>query len=124
MTNFLNSIGDRINPIVVKEMRQAVNSRFVSSMLVLLLSIELLVMALMLLLRSPSTDPDIQNMRTGREVFMTLQGILIVSCMLLIPTMTGGRLAAERSDVKVDLLFISTLSPRAIMAGKFLAATA
>jgi hypothetical protein len=124
VTSFLNKIGDRINPIVVKEMRQAVNSRFVSSMLVLLLTVELLTMSLMLLLQSPSSDPDIQNMRTGREVFKVLQGILIVSCILLIPTMTGGRLASERSDVKVDLLFISTLSPRAIMAGKFLAATA
>jgi hypothetical protein len=53
-----------------------------------------------------------------------LQGILIGTCMLLIPTMTGARLASERSDIKVDLLFISTLSPRAIMAGKFFAATA
>lgn len=41
--------------------------------------------------------------------------------MLFIPAYTGLRLAAERSDVNVDLLFVTTLRPRAIIWGKFLA---
>lgn len=123
MNRFLNHLGDRINPIVVKEMRQAVNSRFVSFMLVLFLAVELVVMVVMLE-ETPSADPDVQNMRVGREVFKVLQVILMGCCMLLIPAMAGGRLMSERSDVNVDLLFITSLSPRAIMAGKFIAATA
>src|SRR5207249_2560486 len=50
------------------------------------------------------------------------QGILLGTCMLLIPAYTGVRLSTERSDTNVDLLFISTLRPRAIIAGKFFAA--
>jgi hypothetical protein len=44
--------------------------------------------------------------------------------MVLIPAMTGMRLAVERSDVNVDLLFISSLTPRAVLSGKLLAAGA
>jgi hypothetical protein len=42
--------------------------------------------------------------------------------MVFIPAYTGMRLGAERSDVHVDLFFITTLRPRAIIAGKFIAA--
>src|SRR5262249_53147560 len=59
------------------------------------------------------------NLYAGREIFEVLQGILLGTCMLLIPTYAGVRLAAEHSDSNVDLLFISTLRPRAIIAGKF-----
>jgi hypothetical protein len=121
---FLNTLGDRINPIVVKETRQAVSSRFVAWSVILFLAIELITMSVYLLGESARAEMNLQDMRTGREVFAFLQGILMVSCMVLIPMLTGGRLAGERSDVNVDLLFISSLSPRAIMAGKLYAATA
>src|SRR5262249_44079794 len=55
-------------------------------------------------------------------VFAVLQGILLATCMVFIPAYTGMRLGAERSDVHVDLFFITTLRPRAIIAGKFVAA--
>src|SRR5205807_7480474 len=55
----------------------------------------------------------------GRQVFRILQGILLGTC-LLVPIYAGLRLGAERSDTNVDLLFISTLRPRAIVAGKLL----
>jgi hypothetical protein len=51
-----------------------------------------------------------------------LQGILLGTCMLFLPIYTGARLAAERSEVNVDLLFITTLRPRAIVTGKMAAA--
>jgi hypothetical protein len=121
---FLNRVGDRMNPIVVKEMRQAVSSRFVSWSLVIFLVVEALVMTLMLLGKDLAHDQDAQDMRLGREIFTILQAMLMACCMLLIPVMTGFRLAVERSDVNVDLLFISSLSPQAIMAGKLLAAVA
>ena len=122
MTRFLNNLGDRVNPIVVKEMRQAVNSRFVAGMLVLFLGIELIVLTLMLVFNMD--EKQTLDLRLGRQIFAATQGILLVSCMLLIPILTGGRLASERSDVNVDLLFISSLSPRAIMMGKCCAAAA
>ena len=55
MTAFLARIGDRINPIVVKESRQAVNSRLVAGFLLLFLAVQLVVMLLMIISRDSST---------------------------------------------------------------------
>lgn len=121
MTIFMERLGDRCNPILVKEMRQAVNSRFVSTALMLLLVTELVVMFVMMKSFDASEGP---NAFLGREVFKVLQGILVVMSLILIPALTAGRLASERSEVNVDLLFISSLSPREIITGKFLAAAA
>lgn len=123
MIRFLNRLGDRINPIVVKETRQAVNSRIVATFLLLFLTIELVVMVLLITERE-SAGADEVNLAAGRDVFLVVQGILVGACMILIPTMTGVRLAVERSDVNVDLLFISSLSPRAVVFGKLMAAAA
>jgi hypothetical protein len=68
--------------------------------------------------------PAAPNPRAGRDLFGFVQGILLATCLILIPTMTGVRLAAERSDVNVDLLFISSLTPRAVLSGKLFAAAA
>jgi ABC-type transport system involved in multi-copper enzyme maturation permease subunit len=123
MTEFLARVGDRINPIVVKETRQAVSSRLVAAFLLLFLGIQLLVM-LLLIQNGEMANPDDTNLRAGREVFTIVQGILLGTCMVLIPTMTGARLGGERSDVNVDLLFISSLTPRAVLAGKLFAGAA
>jgi hypothetical protein len=64
------------------------------------------------------------DLRAGRDMFTFVQGILLGTCMVLIPALTGVRLAVERSDVNVDLLFISSLTPRAVVAGKLVAAGA
>lgn len=123
MTRFLARLDDRINPIVVKEARQAVNSRLVGGALLLFLAVQVTAMLLMMTGREAGR-PGQLDMRAGRDVFLFVQGILLGTCMLLIPGLTGARLAAERSDVNVDLLFISSLTPRAVLAGKLAAAAA
>src|SRR5579883_1206401 len=123
MTEFFSHLGDRINPIVVKETRQAVNSRLVAGFLLLFLSVQLVVMLLMMTTRE-MPDQDEIDLRAGRDVFTFVQGILLGTCLILIPAMTGVRLAIERSDVNVDLLFISSLTPRAVLLGKLVAAGA
>jgi hypothetical protein len=47
---------------------------------------------------------------------------MLGTCMFFLPIYAGIRLAAERSDAHVDLVFVTTLPPRAIVSGKFLAA--
>src|SRR5688572_25092055 len=123
MNEFLARLGDRINPIVVKETRQAVNSRLVAAFLLLFLAVQLVVMLLMMTSRE-FEDPNELNLRAGRELFTFVQGILLGTCMILIPVLTGMRLAVERSDVNVDLLFVSSLTPRAVITGKLFAAAA
>ena len=111
-----DTISDRLNPIVIKELRQAVQSRFVTVAMMIFLGIQVLVIGMFLLFdRSVATD-----FSSGAEVFAVLQGILVATCILFVPVYTGIRLAAERS--RVDLMFISAIKPWSIVRGKFLAA--
>jgi hypothetical protein len=112
-------LDDLLNPIVVKELRQAVKSRIVVTGLLVLLVFQLFVIGLYLAFRTS----DRIDLTLGSEIFLVLQGILVGTCLLLIPAYAGIRIAAERSDTNVDLLFISTLKPGAILRGKFLSAT-
>jgi hypothetical protein len=116
-------LDDLCNPIVVKELRQATKSWVVTIALLLFLLLQLGVLLFILLLDAPRHGNPV-NLHAGRQIFEVLQGILLGTCMLLIPTYAGVRLAAEHSDTNVDLLFISTLRPRAIIAGKFQASVA
>jgi hypothetical protein len=118
---FLNRMDDLLNPIVVKELRQAVKSRIVMAALMLFLLLELVILLLFLSF-DDNRGVDDMSLQAGRRIFEVLQGILLGTCLLLIPTYAGIRLASEHSDTNVDLLFISTLRPRGIIAGKLQAA--
>jgi hypothetical protein len=118
---FLERVDDLLNPIVVKELRQAVQSKIVIAALSLYLVLQLGILGIILVL-SEVRQASLGDLHAGREIFLVLQGILVGTCLVLIPAYAGVRLAAERSDTNVDLLFISTLRPRAIIAGKFQAA--
>jgi hypothetical protein len=113
-------IGDAVNPIVVKELRQASQSRFVTVMLMILLSIQLVALGIYLLFSGEVTT----SYEAGRPAFTILLGVGFGAGMLFVPLYTAIRLAAERSDAQVDLLFITTIKPRRIITGKLAAATA
>ncbi|MGH9844028.1 MAG: hypothetical protein ACREEM_35300, partial [Blastocatellia bacterium] len=117
-SDFGSDLSDRLNPIVVKELRQAVQSRFVTAALMTLLTIQLAAVGIYLL----SSGESLLDFTSGRSVFMILFAILQGVGMLFVPIYTAARLAAERSDTNVDLLFITTLKPRSIITGKMLAA--
>jgi hypothetical protein len=118
----MDRLGDRLNPIVVKELRQAVRSKFIVGALLLFLLVQASIIGIEMLTRAGRDVSGSYQFEAGKNLFGILQGILLGTCMLLLPLSTGSRLAAERSDLNVDLLFITTLRPRAIIAGKFLAA--
>jgi hypothetical protein len=113
-------IGDAVNPIVVKELRQASQSRFVTAMLMTLLSIQLIALGIYLLFSNEATT----SFDAGRQVFTVLLGVVFGAGMLFTPLYSAVRLAAERSDAQVDLFFITTIKPRRIITGKLAAATA
>ena len=109
-------INDRLNPIVVKELRQAVQGKFLIVVLICFLCLQLLTMGLFL-----TGEAVTASFNAGLNVFRVLLGILFGTCLLFVPAYTGIRLASERADANVDLLFITTLQPRSIIWGKFFA---
>ena len=116
IADILEKINDRLNPIVVKELRQAVQGKFLIVVLICFLCLQLLTMGLFL------TDEAVtESFNAGLNIFRVLLGILFGTCLLFVPAYTGIRLASERADANVDLLFITTLQPRSIIWGKFFA---
>ncbi len=115
----LDWIDDSLNPIVVKELREVVQSRIVVLSLLVFLAIQVTLFTGILSIEEAHHEA---NMQSGLAVFSALQVALLSTCMLLIPAYAGVRLAAERSDTNVDLLFISALGPGSIVSGKLFAA--
>jgi hypothetical protein len=121
LSGLLEKLDDLINPIVVKELRQAVKSRLVMAVLLLFLGLQVLVLGIFLMRGEAVHGPEGVDWHAGSELFRVLQIFLLGTCLLLIPAYAWGRLVSERSDTNVDLLFISTLRPRSIILGKFAA---
>ncbi|RKU11608.1 hypothetical protein C6502_07900 [Candidatus Poribacteria bacterium] len=113
----LEKINDRLNPIVVKELRQAVQGKFLVVVIICFLCVQLLTMGLFLVIDKSVAE----SFDGGLKIFRVLVSNLLMTCLLCIPAYTGIRLANERADANVDLLFITTLRPQSIIWGKFLA---
>ncbi|HHY86875.1 MAG TPA: hypothetical protein GYA07_15265 [Verrucomicrobia bacterium] len=105
-----------LNPIVVKELRQAVRSWSVTGMLLLFLSVLFCTGLVMILGHALDVHA---NQRLGANVFQAFIVILTFSSLVFIPLYVGTRLAAERQENNLDLLYITTLTPHRIIRGKF-----
>ena len=110
-------VDDWLNPIVVKELRQAVQGKFVAAALLLLLGIQLAALGIYIV----SGGDFASRFDAGRNAFMFLLAILMAICLIFVPAYTAIRLAFER-DTNVDLLFVTTIRPSAIVWGKLFAA--
>jgi hypothetical protein len=117
LRGLIGRLDDGLNPIVVKELRQAVQSKFVVAVLLLFLGAELLAAGIGLV----QDNAGALDYQAGHELFVILHCIMLITCIMFLPLYAGIRLAAEHSDTHVDLLFVTTLPPRAIVGGKFLA---
>ncbi|NBR86861.1 MAG: ABC transporter permease [Verrucomicrobia bacterium] len=105
------------NPIVVKELRQAVRSWAITGMLLVFLTILFFVTVGFLLGESFTINP---NQALGRDIFQVFLPVLSVVGFFFIPIYVAGRLTAERQEGNVDMLYITTLSPARIIRGKLL----
>jgi len=115
-SNLANWRDWEINPIVIKELRQAVRNRAVAGMLMLMLVV-LFIFSLGFLI-SNSFDIDSDN-QIGGPMFQTFVTILAGMSIFFIPLYMGVRIAAERQENNPDLMYVTTLSPARIIRGKF-----
>jgi len=116
----VHRLDDRANPVVVKELRQAVQNRLVIAVLLLSLLINVIITSLAL-----TTDVNtLTNRASGQNLFSALFISLVGTCMVFVPLYAAIRLTMERNHLNIDLLYITTISPSAIIRGKFWAAVA
>ena len=121
--SFLRRLGEWLadwpNPIVVKELRQAVRGWTALVMFLLYLVVQLVVVGIMLM---SVAEQVWSESPVGTEVFLAVQIQLAVTLVGLLPLYAGARLFLERSDVNLDLMFITPLRPVWLVLGKLLAA--
>ncbi|GEM_PF-6311544 len=104
-----------INPVLLKELRQGMRSRaiIVGLMGTMVVQLSVFVLFLMRAALSERLDDYLGLQVWGWQVF-----ILTVASLFLIPFYVGVRLAFERRQDDLDLMFITSLSPHRIIAGK------
>jgi len=85
----------------------------------LMLFLVVLFLASLTFLISESFDLN-ANMQLGSQMFGVFAVILAGASVFFIPLYIGVRVAAERQENNLDLLYVSTLSPARIILGKFL----
>ena len=112
----INWTDDKLNPILVKELRQSTNSRILTVLVIAFLAIQLFSMYIQIFMND-STSFDSKQM-----IFPTVLAILIASCIYgIIPTI-GNRFYKERNGDSIDLIYTTVLSPFAVIAGKMFSA--
>jgi hypothetical protein len=106
--------GDWLNPILVKETRQALKSfQFTVTFILLLIACWIVTMGGVALV-----GPRIFYAAEGGSLMLYYYGILAFPLAVVVPYAAFRSLAAEREDNTYDLLSITALHPRQIVSGK------
>ena len=116
--NRLEPMGERLNPILVKEVRQALRSKrfMVAFMLALVASL-----AVTLIVLAPSMIGGLSS-QAGKTVFMGLFICYAIIAMVVVPFEVQARHMADKTHAAVDLVQITRLSAYRILSGKLQAA--
>ena len=117
MRTLINKIDDKLNPVLVKELRQATHGKFIRSIILGLLSVLFISMVVQLLAQSSSRG---LNMHAGRDMFSWFIGVLSVITFLGVSNWTSNRFTNERDGSSMELLYASTIKPWQIITGKSL----
>ncbi len=111
-------VGDALNPILVKETRQALKSRqFVTTFSVLLFAALAWTVA-----GSLSLMPQIYTTPSAPRMLIGYYVVLAIPMLLVVPLAAYRSLEGEIDDGTLELLSITTLSPWQIVLGKLASA--
>jgi hypothetical protein len=110
----LERAGEYLNPILVKECRQALKSR----QFVITFALVLLFAWGWSILGVAMSGPEIYYSFAGADLFFGYYIILAFPLMIIVPYCAFRSLAGEREDRTFELLSITTLKPRQIVGGK------
>ena len=112
------AIGDRLNPLLVKETRQALKSRqfVITFSLLLIAALGWTIIGSIMLMPDIYTTPSAPRMLIGYYV------VLAIPLLLVVPLAAYRSLEAEIDDGTLELLSITSLSPWQIVLGKLASA--
>ena len=111
---FLSRVGDWLNPILVKETRQAIKSfQFTATFILLLIACWIVTMGGVAIV-----GPRIFYAAEGGNLLLWYYWILAFPLAVVVPYAAFRSLASEREDNTYDLLSITSLRPHQIVSGK------
>lgn len=114
LDQFLFKAGDWLNPILVKETRQALkSSQFTITFVLVLLACWIATVFVI-----AAVGPRIFYAAEGGSLLVWYYGILALPLIVVVPLSAFRSLTAEREDNTYDLLSITALKPRQIISGK------
>lgn len=116
ITGLINRIDDLINPIVVKEIRQAFNSRMVISVITFVLLMEMAVYFMFMIVNDDGINGQ------GMAFFVTIILVLGAACVFGVGFSACNRMVQECQVDAIDLVYATVLSPYKIVSGKFFSA--
>ncbi len=105
----LSDFGDRFSPIVVKELRQGLRTRFFTAALLIFHSFIILLLA-SVLLEAPA--------QAVNGIFWGVAGLMM---LVVLPLRAFNELNAESSDGTLDMLTLTSIPSSRIVGGKWLA---
>lgn len=111
----LSRWSDRLNPILVREVQQAVKGRMFSLAVLLALALTVIVAVVV----TSEFQPD---GRAGREAFQYGLAILVPLVLFIVPMQAYHSMRLELRSGIVEQLLLTRLSPRRILLGKLQAA--
>ena len=116
--SWVERLVDRLNPIFVKETRQALKSRqFLGAFLLLVL-----VSWLISLFVGVLGGSHLEYSDAGRTLFAAYFVVLAAAIVIIVPFGAFRSLLSEREDATFEPLIISTIRPRQIVLGKLYSA--
>jgi len=117
---WLEDVSDRLNPILVKETRQALKSRqFIVTFLLMLISAWLISV-----FGTLAAGDSLEFGSAGRGLFTSYFVVLAIAIFVVVPYSAYRGLLNERDQTTLELLNITSLSPRQMIWGKLWSAMA
>lgn len=116
--HWADRLGNSVNPILVKETRQALKSR----QFVVTFSILLFAALAWTIVGSLSLMPRIYSTPSAPRLLIGYYVVLAIPMLLVVPLAAYRSLEGEIDDGTLELLSITTLSPRQIVLGKLASA--
>lgn len=109
---------DWLNPLLVREVRQALRGRVFSGIIVLTALISAAVLVCGILAMSKGRPGD----TGGMAIYAILYYLLWALCCVLLPVSAAARFRNERSSGEFELFLITGISARQVVSGKLQAA--
>ncbi len=113
----------KINPVLLKEMRQ----RFRTFKTPLIISLYLLIiggLCLSYIYLHWRHMPGFYQPGRSREIFITLSMVQLILLAFVTPGLTSGAISAEREKQTLNVLLVTRLEPLGIVAGKLVSSCA